>query len=100
MSNKAKIWDADKAIRTACPVGMEQGVKLTIEYFCGFELFNTRPYHNYETWSSGYRVSGPVGPIGYEHFDTQQVTTEAEDLDDAIARWIEARNKITQKENK
>lgn len=67
----------DFLIRRALPTGMEQGTKLTIEFFCGFELFNTRPYHNYETWSDGYRVTG------------QGVTVEAEDLDDAVRLWIE-----------
>jgi hypothetical protein len=32
---------------------------LAIEVVGGFERYNTRPYHNYETWSIGYAVSTP-----------------------------------------
>ena len=75
-----KNWDmlnsVDQAIRRALPVGMEDRVHLTIELISGFELFNTRPYHNYETWSDGYRVKG------------KDIVVEAEDLDDAVALWI------------
>ena len=82
MSNKS--WDKlnvlDQMIRRAKPTGMESKVKLTIEMICGFELFNTRPYHNYETWADGYRVSDG------------KITVEAEDLDDAIRRFIEKLN--------
>jgi hypothetical protein len=31
-------------------------VFIEIEYFGGFEYFNTRPYHNYENWGHGWRV--------------------------------------------
>lgn len=76
MSNKTrdKLNEVDRIIRTLLPERMTNGTEtlLTIEYICGFELFNTRPYHNYETWSTGYRVSG------------EGITVEAEDLDDAI----------------
>lgn len=34
-----------------------EGVQLEIKYVYGFELFNTRPYHNYETWSSGWFIT-------------------------------------------
>lgn len=54
---------------------MEGGELLRIAFIRGFELFNTRPYHNYESWGDGYRVSG------------RGVTVEREDLDDAIAAW-------------
>lgn len=77
MSNKAwnEILEIDRLIRKAKPAGMDDGVHVVIEYFSGFELFNTRPYHNYETWSSGYRVKG----LGVE--------VESEDLDDAVKLW-------------
>lgn len=48
---------------------MSEPVELTIEYICGFELFNTSPYHNYETWSSGYRVTGHGIKVEREHLD-------------------------------
>lgn len=83
MSNKPwnEILEPDRLIRMAKPPGMDDGVHVTIEYFTGFELFNTRPYHNHETFSGGYRVSG----LG--------VTSEAEDLDDAVRKWFENVNK-------
>lgn len=79
MSNKKwdAITDIDKTVRRLCPVGMDDGVHLTIEFFTGFEKFNSRPYHNYETWSGGYRVKGTRNGI--------TVTVEEEDLDDALA---------------
>ena len=77
MSNKN--WDAvtplDKTIRTTAKCGMTVGTVMVIEFISGFELFNTRAYHNYETWSQGYRVHG----LG--------VHVEREDLDDAINEW-------------
>lgn len=77
-----KEWKAlnelDRIVRSACPLGPEtEGLAVTIEYRTGFELFNTRPYHNYETWSGGYYIKG----LG--------VITQAEDLDDAIKRWAD-----------
>lgn len=81
-----KSWNhlnvLDQALRRAFPVGMDdnqQGVRCRIEMISGFELFNTRPYHNYETFSSGYRVSLPDGSF----------TAEREDLDDAIKALID-----------
>lgn len=77
MSNKA--WDRvdplDKLIRKTARCGMNDGTIVTIEFISGFELFNTRPYHNYETWSQGYRVSG------------RGIRVEEEDLDDALKKW-------------
>ena len=70
-----KLWEADRAIRTIKPVDMSDGVKLTIELINGFEKFNSRSYHNYETWSDGYRISDG------------EDTVEAEDLDDALCRF-------------
>ena len=77
MSNKpyTKINPLDRLIRATARCGMTDGVVVTIEFISGFELFNTRPYHNYETWSQGYRVTG------------KGVTVELEDLDDAIEAW-------------
>ena len=31
-------------------------VFIQIEYFGGFEAFNTRAYHNYETWGHGWKI--------------------------------------------
>ncbi len=77
MSDKPfdRLNPLDKRIRRAAHCGMDMGVIATIEFFSGFELFNTRPYHNYETWSQGYRVKG------------RGVEVEREDLDDAVEEW-------------
>ncbi len=32
------------------------GVQMVIEYYSAFEAFNTRPYHNYESWGAGWRI--------------------------------------------
>jgi hypothetical protein len=53
----------------------QKTVLATIEVIGGFELFNTYPYHNYETWGQGYRVS------------SQGTSVESEYLDDAIELW-------------
>lgn len=81
MSNKApdRLWEADRLLRKHFHDGpMTEGVQVRIEKFCGFEAFNTRPYHNYETWGSGYRVSLPDGSI----------KVEREDLDDAVQEFL------------
>jgi len=79
MSDKPfnQLCEPDQLLRRAIPEGPNQihGVVCTIEVLHGFELFNTRPYHNYETWSKGYRVSG----FG--------ITVEKEDMDDAVREW-------------
>lgn len=77
MSDKPwdKLNELDQIIRRASRCGMTEGDVVKITFISGFELFNTRPYHNYETWSQGYRVSG------------KGVTVEREDLDDAVKEW-------------
>ena len=49
-----RVIDLDRRIKHIFPVGMRSATDLTIELRCGFELFNTHPYHNYETWSNGW----------------------------------------------
>lgn len=74
MSDKAfaDLNELDQLLRRAYPTGMRDGVDVTITKVTGFELFNTRPYHNYETWSDGYRATDGT------------VSASAEDLDDCI----------------
>jgi len=68
MSDKPrhKLLDADRIIHDL-PLrelsGMFDGTVLTIKLVMGFEMFNTRPYHNYESWGHGYNVeyNGLVG---------------------------------------
>jgi hypothetical protein len=64
------------AKRAGC--GMTVGTVLRIEFISDFELFNTRAYHNSETRSQGYRVTG----LG--------ISIDREDLDEAIRDWAEA----------
>lgn len=77
MSDKpfAKLNPLDVLIRQTAHCGMTDGTVMKIEFISGFEKFNTRPYHNYETWAQGYRVTG----LG--------VCVEREDLDDAAQVW-------------
>jgi len=73
----------DQLLRMHFPVGnIEDGVKVTIELIHGFELFNTRPYHNYESWSDGYRIKDMKTGVQYEE----------EDLDNAIVGFIQKVN--------
>lgn len=82
MPNKqwSKVDPLDKLIRQTMRMGNEKnGTYLTIQFIHGFELFNTRPYHNYETWSQGYRIE-----------DTKHgIKVEMEDLDDALKAWAD-----------
>ena len=77
-----EILPVDYEIRRAFPAGPEntpshKTVLATIEVIGGFELFNTYPYHNYESWGQGYRITA------------QGITVESEYLDDAIELWSE-----------
>lgn len=85
MTNKGwdKINPLDRDLRKAFGAGMSTGVKVKIEMINGFELFNTRPYHNYETWSDGYEITVYSTENG-----KPAAWARAEDLDDAIALAI------------
>lgn len=84
MSNKNmdQLWEVDRLVRSSFATGMEEGTKIKIKFITGFELFNTRPYHNYETWSDGWVVEG----LG--------VRTRAEDLDDAMREFIDIHRQL------
>lgn len=82
------------------PVGMEDGVKQVILRHCGFELYNTRPYHNYETWSDGYVIMGrkdgktespqwffEQSKTPIKERDENFVIVSAEDLDEAAIKF-------------
>lgn len=81
MSDKdwKKLWEIDRQIRTIHPTQMWNNNETicTIRFFGGFELFNTRPYHNYESWSEGWEITSGDG----------KVRVVAEDLDDAVAKY-------------
>lgn len=71
----------DEEIRRLFPAGPVNAPSASlvtlavIEVIGGFEAFNTRPYHNYETWGQGYRVTA------------QGITVEAEYLEEALQQW-------------
>ena len=80
--NKAwdKLLEADKLIRRLPLHGCPDSTVplLRIEFIRGFEIFNTRPYHNYETWGDGYIIQA---------FDDKGIviaTSRREDLDEAL----------------
>lgn len=83
MSDKPydQLEPIDRLVRQTIKTGMTVGTLLRIEFVSGFELFNTRPYHNYETWSQGWRITG-------KGTGETEITVEREDLDDAIAEWV------------
>lgn len=103
MSNKSwdKINPIDKQIRMLSPnVGMTNKCiepQVIITLIRGFELFNTRNYHNYETWSDGYRIEllNSDGEIF--------LRVEEEDLDDALNKigilFLNYKNKDTKNES-
>src|SRR4051812_44366879 len=79
MSDKAlaKLNALDAAIRRAYPCGMRGGnnihdgcADVVIRKVTGFELFNSRPYHNYETWSDGYEACDGTNWVSAEDLDT------------------------------
>jgi hypothetical protein len=85
MANKDwnKLNIADQQIRQLSPnKGITAGTKpqVRITLIRGFELFNTRPYHNYETWSDGYKLE-----LFNDNGDSFYSIT-AEDLDDLLAQ--------------
>lgn len=93
MSNKnwRQLNPIDRKLHRLFPVGMESGIKLEIQLICGFELFNTRPYHNYETWSQGYNIRASRPAIDQiddralvRHDDPNMIFVSEEDLDDAV----------------
>jgi hypothetical protein len=82
MSNKPRerLIPLDRLLRDKYPIrGFTSGglnCQITIEFRQGFELFNTREYHNYETWSDGYYVQ-------YEDAE-KTIYARGEDLDEAL----------------
>ena len=85
MSNKpkAQLLEADRQIRALSPnKGMTNGTKpqIRITLIRGFELFNTRSYHNYETWSDGYKAEA------FDGVGNVIAQVSAEDLDDVLVK--------------
>lgn len=95
MSDKpySKLNDLDKILRDCFPIeGFKPNhVQVTIQKICGFELFDTRPYHNHESWSDGYRIFIGDG-------SDNKIFAEAEDLDTAIYLLKEKLNSIKDKD--
>lgn len=82
MSNKKyeKLSDIDKRLRKLFPTEMwsDNEIICSIEMIGGFEFFNSRSYHNYENWSSGYKIT-----TGERY---GKIVVIEEDLDDAITK--------------
>ena len=77
MSDKAlrNLDEIDRLLRRTFPPGPDQEPHpVTIRLESGFELWNTRPYHNYETFSDGWEVAN----------HDRSIIGRAEDLDDAV----------------
>lgn len=93
MSDKSysQLNEIDKILRDCFPVKgfCSNHVQVTIQKVCGFELFNTRPYHNYESWSDGYRIFLGDGT-------DKKLFVEAEDLDDAMRKMAEKLKELNQ----
>ena len=71
----SELNDLDRRIKAMFRPEMTSGTILEIVLINGFELFNTRPYHNYETWS-----------FGYQALIDGRVVAQAEDLDVLVSR--------------
>ena len=92
MSNKNfnLLNEIDRKLRIHFPVGMETPkVRVKIELLNGFELFNTKHYHNSETWSDGYLLTDTETGIKFS----------SEDLDDAVDGFIKSVNEHREKNN-
>ena len=60
MCNKKHKYSAERLIEMQFALhGGHDNVQtlIQIEYISGFELFNYTPYHCYETWCQGWRVT-------------------------------------------
>ena len=97
MSDKgfSQLNEIDQRLRRlmGSPGPNNEGTQLVIEKICGFEYFNTRAYHNYETWGDGYRISIPSIVLQYGSEERRfelPLSVEAEDLDDAVAKLEKA----------
>jgi hypothetical protein len=90
MSNKPweRLSDIDVRLRLLFPTTMwsDNETIVTIRMFGGFEYFNSRPYHNYENWSSGYEITTS------DRYGNIRVI--AEDLDDAITKLEKEMEKL------
>jgi hypothetical protein len=90
MSNKGlnQLMPLDREARAMFPAGpglmTQTSNPIIITMLTGFELFNDRPYHNYETFSDGWQIETPL--LG-------GIKVRAEDLDDA---WREFKRKVAE----
>lgn len=74
--------NVDKELKNLLPSDMFDGAKVRIELVCGFEKFNDRPYHCYETWCQGWRITGLYGKA-------EGVTVEREMFEDAVSVFLQ-----------
>lgn len=86
----------DDIVRRTLRLGMDSGTFLKIEYVYGFEKFNNRPYHCYETWCGGWVVTDPNMPWPWN--PKLPWTTKNENLESAIKEWATQREKWNEQE--
>ena len=77
-----KVWpDLTKLLRRSeevlGPVGMEDRSRVSLEYVCGFEMFNDQPYQCYETWCCGLKVACAQKDGSVKHFRQYEHATKA-----------------------
>ena len=82
------MLDINDQIKKLYPIEMASKNNVTIQFITGFELQNTRPYHNYETWSQEWRI------FEGDNFYTSKVKACAEHLNDAIALFVAKKTKV------
>jgi len=80
-----ELNELDQRLKRAFRTGMMSRARVTIQLTTAFEQFNTRAFHNYETWSSGYHalIHEDDAPEGVEEWERR---VEAEDLDVLVER--------------
>jgi hypothetical protein len=71
--------DIEQLMCRTLRLGMSDGTFLKIEYVYGFELFNTRPYHCYETWCGGWEITD----------ERNAIKIRDEKLESGLKRWAE-----------
>lgn len=75
-----RLWPVERRINQLYNPTMTDRIQIKLKRFTGFEIFNTRPYHNYETWSAGWNAEDAWGN-----------SASAEDLDDCLNKLCDKR---------
>lgn len=66
-------------------------VFMTIDIIGSFERYNNRPYHNYETWATGYRIT----LLPWRDVVTELIIVDSECIQCACEKaWMRMRNQV------